>query len=91
MLARPHLAGVREETGGVMQEVKEDGAKALVRKLFGNHGITLRSPAPGTSGPVMGGRMYVEAVRPRGDTSGFPEDLQIAILDKVARLKRRGR
>jgi hypothetical protein len=35
--------------------------------------------------------MYVEAVRSRGDTSVFPEDLRIAILDKVARLKRRGR
>jgi hypothetical protein len=72
-----------------MQEAKEDGAKALVRKLFGKHRITLRSP-PRKSVPLRGGRMHVEAVRSRGDMSGFPEDLRIAILDKVARLKRRG-
>jgi hypothetical protein len=73
-----------------MQEAKEDGAKALVRKLFGKHRITLRSPPPRKSVPLRGGRMHVEAVWSRGDMSGFPEDLRIAILDKVARLKRRG-
>jgi hypothetical protein len=74
-----------------MLEAKEDGAKALVRKLFGDHRIPVRLPSPRRSLPLRGGRHYAEAGRPHGDGSGFPEDLRLAILDKVARLKRHGR